>query len=267
MSKKGQLLLKLLFELLIGVFVVAGLFYLASEYATQEAYFKSFLVKETALLADGMYAVPGNVFIEYPANVSKYDITLRSGRVELSSQIKSYSHLFPWAGTVNTSAALYTEHIILSKNGDTLSLGESGLRKLRCGTSSVALKGKKLKMRVTKETEDIAKGLSLHCSSDFLCASDESGLTREEDIFIKIVPSEKKELVARVFYNSSLQKENGWIACTFLNSFVALSDAGTILLPTSDNELGKKNDKISLLIEMGSAPHYIVIKSLREVFS
>src|SRR3989338_2635466 len=132
MKRKGQVVLKPIVELLLGIAVVASLFFIGKGYASHDFAIKSFLAQETALVVDALYDVPGNMYLSYPFDFSRYVLQLDNGNIVVESQIKNFNHYFPFLGKVVQDTVRNQKLFGLSRDGDVLSIGETSLQRFRC---------------------------------------------------------------------------------------------------------------------------------------
>ena len=265
MQKKGQLALKPVIEMLIAALVVASFFGMAEGLGTKEFFVQARIAREGALIVNELYAVPGNEWIALAANVSKYDIELRTRDVGIPSATPFF-HAFPSVGDVIPARVRNPDPLIFSRDGDEVSIGKEGLKKFSCGFPKEDFSGQ-LKMKVTQQTETVAKGQVLICSSEFLCARSASALQAEEDVFIKVVPMAEKGIAAYFYYNSSKLKESKQLACLFLNRMSDVGEVDVWLLPTDDRDLESRKDKIAVLFEIGDIELRVISEQLRDVLT
>jgi len=82
MKKRGDLTITALFEVLIAIFGVFLLIYVASLYGNGEAYGMVYNAKQLALQIDALNAVPGDAYF-FHNRLSDYTIHFHEGRVDV----------------------------------------------------------------------------------------------------------------------------------------------------------------------------------------
>lgn len=81
MGKRGLLVYKALVVIIGGALIIAGFLQGGKSYGNQEAYYKLAVAKDLALMIDLMHALPGNIEITYPNDVSGYDVEIKDNVV------------------------------------------------------------------------------------------------------------------------------------------------------------------------------------------
>lgn len=133
MNKKSTTPLVYVFEILLVVAVVGISMKIAHEYANADTVVKTNLAQDLGLMVNVLAGVPGDATVEYPRDVSKYIVQLRSDTVTVwqrddpEPQRKSFTFHLPAnhaaEGTVEEKACL---RLIKRTSGDrkTIVLGE-----------------------------------------------------------------------------------------------------------------------------------------------
>src|SRR3989338_7902274 len=98
MKKRGQLIYKALFVIIISVFIAIFFPYVGKMYGTGKAYSKLAVAKDLSLLIDTLYAYPGDVYIVYSSDLTGYTIKFYSNKIMVyDSQI----------GEIDPTAGIY----------------------------------------------------------------------------------------------------------------------------------------------------------------
>lgn len=83
MKKRGQLVYKALVVIIGGALIILGFLQGGKSYGSQEAFYKLAVAKDLALTIDLMYALPGNIELNYPNDISGYDIEIKENTIKV----------------------------------------------------------------------------------------------------------------------------------------------------------------------------------------
>lgn len=81
MRKRGQLVYKALVTLILSALIVFSFMSAGKAFGSGEAYFKRAVVEDLALLFEQMQALPGDVIVRYPEDLT--DFTIRAEGTEV----------------------------------------------------------------------------------------------------------------------------------------------------------------------------------------
>lgn len=82
MNKKG-IAWFFLIELVLGIFAAVLVAHTAADFGSKEVYKRTRLARDYAITINTLYGVSGNVEIYYPENVSRYNVVIEDGKVEV----------------------------------------------------------------------------------------------------------------------------------------------------------------------------------------
>ena len=83
MGKRGQLVVKALFIIVISALVILSFISAGKSYGSQEAYYKLAIARDTAITIDTLYGLPGDIIYYYPNDVSDYRIEISDNNVNV----------------------------------------------------------------------------------------------------------------------------------------------------------------------------------------
>ena len=72
-GKKSSIVLKAMAVSILSIFVVVTFLQAGKAYGSQDIFFKSALARDLAIMIDALYALPGDVYIEYPIDLDPAD--------------------------------------------------------------------------------------------------------------------------------------------------------------------------------------------------
>ncbi|MBR9706318.1 hypothetical protein GOV14_04735 [Candidatus Pacearchaeota archaeon] len=84
MKKKGQLMFKALFVVIIAAFIVFFFIQVGKTYGNGEAYSKLAIAKDIALTINTLSSYPGDISVKYPADLKKYTIKTHPNKITVS---------------------------------------------------------------------------------------------------------------------------------------------------------------------------------------
>jgi len=85
MNKKGDSILLVLFEVLAVVLIAFTMIRIAQGFASSETVIKQNTAQDIALMVNTLVGVPGDAIVEYPANLSNYNLVMDSTSITLKS--------------------------------------------------------------------------------------------------------------------------------------------------------------------------------------
>lgn len=83
MKKRGQLIFKAIYSLILSAVIVLFLPMVANQYGSGEAYEKLAVAKDIALMTDTLYSMPGDAEVFYPCDCENYIIVIENNEVKV----------------------------------------------------------------------------------------------------------------------------------------------------------------------------------------
>tara|TARA_Y100000310_G_C20645704_1_gene796429 strand:+ start:572 stop:1723 length:1152 start_codon:yes stop_codon:yes gene_type:complete len=132
MNKRGTMVIVTVFEIIIVALVIFMTFQIAHKFATSETSDKIILSNDIKLMVNTLIATPGNVVVEYPGDVSRFNFILSSESVsvftENSSELtKARSKFFLPQGFIALGSLEQKEKLCLVKDNKRIILEECSL--------------------------------------------------------------------------------------------------------------------------------------------
>lgn len=160
MKKRGQLILKPTVELVVSIVVFLLFIYVGKTWGNAEVFQKARVAKEISLIIDAMHTTEGNVYINYPANVSKFNIKFFDDKVKVYSMVDdptayTYSFIKIRGMTLNKEIK-EPRKMVLAELGDKILIldEEPNLNKVKFDNVSTrgTISGKKIAVDIDEHT-------------------------------------------------------------------------------------------------------------------
>jgi hypothetical protein len=140
MKKRGQIVLKYLVDIVIGATVLLFFLYVAKAWGSGEVFYTARLARDSSLLYDALYSVPGNAFISYnPERIGDYYVTLKHDTIIFSqtpdAQTGISSYFTPYSINLKTITLKPQQQLFFYKSGTDIKASTKGnfnTKKLRC---------------------------------------------------------------------------------------------------------------------------------------
>jgi hypothetical protein len=125
MNKRGASIVVFIFEVLIVVGVIAASMGAANRMADSESTKQTQLITNVKMMVDTLISVPGDVVIEIPINMTKYELTIREDLIELNNEKREITagYILP-ARMTAAGSEKNVEKVCLTKKKNFISLSQ-----------------------------------------------------------------------------------------------------------------------------------------------
>lgn len=278
MKKRGQIALKPVIEIVIGVSVVFFLIALGVGFGSHTSFQKARVARDGALMVNSLYTYPINSWVAYPYDVSDYSFDFWNNHVRV---YKGEDDVIP--GTYaylknqeNKQLAIgWKENIYLSVDNGEFGVSETvpQLDKFQCEKSKINLRDREIEFdieqavsgaasfdvvvgQVDSELGSTAKISCIGCSR--LIASD------TEDIHIKLESVNDVNKFKVFYYYNSIESRD--LACFILNKLLDKNPGAKVsLIPT--DELSKPGLILKLGSFEGSGISSALVEGIKEYYA
>src|SRR3989344_2027664 len=154
--KRGQIELKVIIELIIGLLICFSFFYIAKSFGTEDIYDKIRLSSDSAASVNSLYGTSENGFLLFPVD-SKYIVSLQNNLIKVldSAQDPTESIRYFIKGRDFIQAEDLSKPIsfIISKSGDIISLEQDSPKSFVQRCPSVTLT-KPINLIISPKTQE-----------------------------------------------------------------------------------------------------------------
>jgi len=125
MKKRGQLVYKLLFVLIMVAITIIAFLSAGKTWGNGDIYYKAAIAKDLAMMINQLHVMPGDAEIIYPQDLSKHTLVIRDNTIKVSTtefgidEVTTAKHTF--VGNPIDEVILKNPHpLIIRKTGTTI---------------------------------------------------------------------------------------------------------------------------------------------------
>ena len=289
MKKRGQLTLLAIIDITIGISIFFLLAYVGVTWGNGERYVKLSTAKDTSLIIDTLYTKPGNAYIAYPTNISKFAVKLIDDQIDIFKVQENIAgkkqedptlgrYTYVRVGEESIDKEMYNiQNIVISKVGDKVEVGDNVTSLKKVATYKQDFKLKKIVLDISEETKknttklekvkeiirELVEEKKVYLSKN-LNEFGLSGKTSDEKDTL-IIFSIGQEGILKVYYpyeNPDSKNFAGLILNNILDKLPNIKGAN--IIPTDQLN---QDVTIAILVESGSLNTYEISSAIKEVIS
>ena len=245
-TKKSQLVLKPMIELLVAVAILLIFLYVGKSYGAGEVFQKIRIVEDDTSTINILHSLPDNAYI-FNHDLSKFSISFDKTSETVSSVVNDPTQAKRFF--VKTNCPEYNlnfknpELLIFQKSGNCVEISDKKLpTKQRCPAITFARPSKIIIMPKTQQE-------NIYQFTEALAASITNSKTKDwqeldtEELILEIIPMQEKEIKAYFAPNLESRK----LACLIANALLD-KNPDIIIIPSEKPQLSKAQIAVSLEI-------------------